>query len=244
MTVDLIPIEASETFCFHCAPEVPCFNACCRDLNQFLTPYDILRLKHRLRLDSSEFLNRYTICHMGPETGLPVISLSSDPKDGRRCPFVTPDGCRVYPDRPASCRTYPLARAIRRDRKTGMITEHYALLRESHCRGFEAGPEQTVAQWVAQQEIALYNVHNDRLMDIISLKNRYRPGPLDPESASRFHLALYDLDRFRQHVQHTGILEGLTIDENRLAQAGEDDEALLSVALVWVKHQLFGDISA
>jgi hypothetical protein len=46
----LQPIEPDEQFRFACSPGVACFNACCRDLNQSLFPYDILRLKKRLKL--------------------------------------------------------------------------------------------------------------------------------------------------------------------------------------------------
>ena len=35
-------------FSFACHPGVPCFNACCGDVNIFLTPYDIIRLKQKL----------------------------------------------------------------------------------------------------------------------------------------------------------------------------------------------------
>lgn len=41
----IIELSDDEPFYFDCQSRVPCFNACCRDLNQFLTPYDIDRLK-------------------------------------------------------------------------------------------------------------------------------------------------------------------------------------------------------
>ena len=56
MDPELTPISPQDTFRFSCSPVVVCFNECCRDLNQFLTPYDILRLKNHLGLSSGEFL--------------------------------------------------------------------------------------------------------------------------------------------------------------------------------------------
>ncbi len=100
-------LEREDVFQFACTKQVSCFNACCRDLNQFLTPYDLLRLKNRLKVSSSQFLKQYTTCRSGPETGLPVVSLKPQTAPELRCPFVTPDGCHVYADRPSSCRTYP-----------------------------------------------------------------------------------------------------------------------------------------
>ncbi|RUA03022.1 MAG: YkgJ family cysteine cluster protein, partial [Deltaproteobacteria bacterium] len=52
----MIPLSTKDTFIFHCHPEISCFNGCCRDLNQFLYPYDILRLTGHLKLHSSQFL--------------------------------------------------------------------------------------------------------------------------------------------------------------------------------------------
>ena len=147
----MIPIAGDDTFKFACSPAVSCFNACCRDLNQFLMPYDILRLKNRLGITSTAFITQYTSQHIGPETGLPVLTLKADPAAGLECPFVSPSGCRVYEDRPASCRMYPLARAVSRNRETGRITEHFALIREDHCRGFDEGREPTVGEWIAAQ---------------------------------------------------------------------------------------------
>ena len=48
MDAPLTALGLDEAFRFACGPEVACFNDCCRDLFQALTPYDALRLK-RLR---------------------------------------------------------------------------------------------------------------------------------------------------------------------------------------------------
>ena len=47
-------------FKFRCHPGVPCFTECCGKTTIILTPYDILRLKNRLRIPSGEFLEKYT----------------------------------------------------------------------------------------------------------------------------------------------------------------------------------------
>ncbi|MBI9081952.1 MAG: YkgJ family cysteine cluster protein [Desulfobacterales bacterium] len=237
-----VPVLPSETFCFDCSPDVPCFNACCRDLNQFLTPYDILQLKTHLGLTSQEFLARYTQMHMGPETGLPIVSIKPDPGRDRPCPFVTEKGCSVYAARPASCRTYPLMRAVSRSRETGRIAEHFMVLREPHCRGFETHVSRTPEQWLETQGAVPYNRYNDRLLEIISLKNRLRPGPLGFGEAYLFQMALYDLDAFRAHLfegdgRHDPDLTGETLEAAR-----SDDLALLELAMEWVKRKLFGDI--
>ena len=238
----MIPISIDDTFKFSCSAKVPCFNACCRDLNQFLTPYDILCLKNHLGMTSGAFLERYTTQHTGPETGLPVIALKPDDALKLKCAFVTKAGCSVYIARPSSCRMYPLARAVSRCRETGKITEHFALIKESHCRGFEQETTQTVRQWIENQKIAGYNEINDMLMEIISLKNHTRPGPLDMKSSHFFQIALYDLDRFRPHIFEKGLLDDFHLDSDTLEAVKNDDVELLKLGHKWIKQILFTDL--
>jgi Fe-S-cluster containining protein len=233
-------IAPEETFRFACSPAVACFNECCRNLNQFLYPYDILRLKKGLEMSSGEFLERYTIQHIGPESGLPIVALKTVHAEGSKCPFVSGKGCRVYPHRPSSCRIYPLMRAISRNRESGKITERFMLLNEPHCLGFNEPKKQTVRQWIKDQGVETDNEINDKLMEIISLKNQLQPGPLDRKSRQRFYTALYDLDNFRNQVFNHNLLDDFDVHPKKLAAAGTNDTALLEVALAWVKRVLFG----
>lgn len=226
-------------FRFACSPGVACFNACCRDLNQSLYPYDILRLKKRLRLSSGEFLERYTSQHIGPGSGLPIVTLKPNDASRLTCPFVSEKGCSVYSDRPSSCRTYPLVRAISRSRETGKISERFMLLNEPHCLGHNKPKRQTVRQWIEDQQIKTYNYINDKLMQIIRLKNQVLPGPLDLKSRQLVYLALYDLDNFRNQFLNDRLLDNVGVDPQKLAAAETDDTALLEVAIEWVKQTLF-----
>jgi len=236
---NMIPLSIGDTFQFSCSKQAACFNECCQDLNQFLTPYDILCLKQRLSLPSNLFLERYTSRHIGPETGLPVITLKPDHSQNLKCPFVTAAGCSVYEDRPASCRTYPLVRMASRSRETGKITEQYFLLKEPHCLGFNEEPSHTVQEWVQDQGLIVYNQMNDMLMEIISLKNRLMPDHLDIKSKFLFNLACYDLDTFRSHIFDKGILNNYNIDPNALDKAKHDDIELLKLGFNWIKDMLF-----
>ncbi len=238
MENNMIPLLLDDTFTFSCSCDVPCFNECCTDLNQFLTPYDILRLKNHLEIPSDVFLDQYASSHTGPESGLPVISLKPDYSSGLSCPFVTPDGCSVYENRPSSCRTYPIARALTRSRDTGMLTDHYALLKEPHCLGFDQKKTQTVSEWINDQQIEPFNKMNDLLMEIISLKNQTIKGPLDIKTTQAFHMALYNLDRFRIFLFETGIEKDINVDSDLMASAADHDTSLLKIGILWVKHIL------
>jgi hypothetical protein len=219
---------------------VPCFNECCRDLTQLLTPYDILRLKDFLGLTSGQFLAAYTAQHIGPESGLPIISLKPANPEEQTCPFVTPGGCSVYECRPSSCRTYPLMRGVSRSRESGKITEHFAVLKEKHCRGFEQPRRQTVRQWMDEQGVNACNEINDKMLQILTLKNTRMPGTLDLKSRHLFFTALYDLDSFRSQIIKNDLLADLKMDDGLADKALEgDDLALLEAGMLWVEKVLF-----
>jgi Fe-S-cluster containining protein len=239
MSDPISPLDRRQTFCFACSPQVPCFNACCRDLCQALTPYDVLRLKQHLNLSSADFLKRYTESHTGPGTGLPVVGLRFREGDGRVCPFVTVSGCRVYAARPASCRTYPLARGVSRHRHSKKMTEYWALIREPHCLGFANGHEQTVDQWIHEQQLDAYHQANDRMLTLIARKNRFRPGPLTPVESARVFTALYDVDTLRGQLSTGSCPAVATIDRPRFTKPRQDDLALLVAAMEWVEKTIF-----
>ena len=243
MNEKMLPISKNDIFTFSCSKDISCFNECCRDLNQFLTPYDIIRMKTALNISSSDFFLKYAMLHEGPESGLPIATIRTDASNGYQCPFVTNDGCSIYTDRPASCRTYPIARAIVKSRDAkgdGAVVEHFALLKEAHCRGFCRKKIQTVSEWIKEQNVEEYNVMNDLMMEIISLKNRLIPGALDEKSKKIFCTALYDLDNFRSEIFKNNILKEKNISGERLEILKTDDKALLIFGMDWVKYCLFG----
>ena len=226
----IFELSEDEPFCFDCQSHVPCFNECCRDLNQFLTPYDIVRLKNHFKLSSSDFLNQYTTKHIGPQTGLPVITITPADRFERICPFVTPAGCSVYENRPSSCRMYPVIRVLSRSREDGNKQIRYALIKESHCQGFEQKRQLTVREWMDGQGLTLYNENNDLMMDIISLKNQYIPGPLEGNAQKLFYTMCYDIDCLKEDERAAG-LEDIEISEAEK----NDDEKLLHFSLNYLK---------
>ena len=53
-------LEGDAVIQFRCHKDIDCFNACCKNIDIMLTPYDIIRLKQRLGITSTEFLREYT----------------------------------------------------------------------------------------------------------------------------------------------------------------------------------------
>ena len=54
-------LTLEDKFQFRCHPGIACFNECCRNIDITIMPYDIVRLKQRLGVTSSEFVARYTL---------------------------------------------------------------------------------------------------------------------------------------------------------------------------------------
>jgi len=234
-------LHPNQTFCFACHPDIACFNACCRDLNQYLTPYDILRLKNNLGVSSQQFLDRYTECHTGPRSGLPVVSLRMPEENRRECPFVSPRGCTVYEDRPGACRTYPLGRMASKKRGESTCTESFFLIREPHCLGFDEQTEWTLAEWKKNQGLDIYYDMNDLMMEVISLNNRNRRGGFTPEEDDLFRMACYDVDRFHDFVLDEQLLEQSSPRVDSVEQVLRDEVALMRFGIAWIKQRLFGD---
>jgi len=119
---------------FRCYPGISCFNACCRRADATLAPYDILRLKQRLGLTSTEFLAKYTVPFQMDADGTPGVKLKTT--DEGACLLLDGDqGCGVYPDRPTVCRYYPLALLNRRVAGESDSLQEYSLVSEDHCKG-------------------------------------------------------------------------------------------------------------
>ncbi len=238
MQDQILPLTARTIFRFTCHAGVSCFNKCCRDLQQFLTPYDILRLRKHLDISSAEFLKAFTTRHTGSQSGLPVITITSLSR-GDACPFVSATGCTVYENRPTSCRMYPLARAITRNRDTGETEEHFALLQEAHCRGCEGTTEWTPPKWMTNQGLHIYNQMNDLMLEIIRLKNRFKPGPLSLMETHLFENTLYDPDAFRSQIENWQ-RTGKTISTDALTDtAMSNDIDLLRLGYRFVKQEMF-----
>ena len=177
-------MEPVKKFKFLCHKDLPCFNECCKNLTLPLTPYDVFRLRQSLGLSSSEFLQRYTTWHVGYATGLPVVVLKSD---SGKCPFVSNEGCRVYPNRPSACRLYPLVRV-----KVG-DEEYYYLLKEEFCLGFNETKEWSVEEWIDDQGARIYNEMNDIFAELIAAA---RGKSLSLEDIKKIYTACFDIDRF------------------------------------------------
>lgn len=230
-----------DSFSFACHPGLACFTECCRDLRLVLTPYDILRLKKGLKLSSDLFLDRYTRTEPGEGHGFPLVLLNMEDNERRTCPFVSPEGCRVYPDRPGACRIYPIGRATARSHREGNPREVFFLVREEHCLGFSEDQNWTVKAWTIDQGLAPYHRFNDLWLEIITRRVCSPSEDLRSRQMGMFFLSAYNLDRFRTFIFESTFLERFSLEEEEVDQIRADDEALLLLSFRFLKFSLFGE---
>lgn len=230
-----------DAFSFACHPGISCFTECCRDLNLVLTPYDLLRLKKSLNLSSADFLDQYTVIKPNVHNGFPAVLLKMMEDERRRCPFVTPTGCRIYEDRPGACRIYPIGRGVSKTQGQEGTREIHFVVKEAHCQGFGEPKEWTVGDWSQDQGLTPYSFYNDLWTEIITHKGSLISEEGLSQKLQMFFMVSYNLDQFRQFVFKSTFLKRFDFPEETLRKMGSDDEELLKQGLKWLKFVLFGE---
>ena len=231
-----------DTFQFACHPGISCFNNCCGDVNIFLSPYDVLRMKKRLGMGSSEFLEAHTILPVQKEMKTPVVVLRMLDDENKSCPFLKDSGCGVYSDRPWPCRMYPVGMAAQKDTSDGWRGERfYFLLKEDGCEGFEEAREWTVSEWMDDQRVDEWDEWGEAFKELTLNEFFDGGGKLTPEKMHMLFVGCYDLDRFRRFVFDSTLLEKFDIDEDFVEEMRNDDEALLRFSFMWLQFSLFGE---
>jgi Fe-S-cluster containining protein len=233
-------IGQEDLFSFSCHPSVPCFTECCRQLDLALSPYDVLRLKNRLKMHSGDFLEQYVIIEMSETEPFPSCYLTMVDDGQASCIFVTKQGCSVYEDRPGPCRAYPVGRGAALER-AGSLEEHYVLVREQHCLGFCEPTGQQVRSYLRNQGLASYNLFNDLLLKIIQhdrIRQGFRPAL---HQLDQFILALFNLDMFRQEMADGRLKLNRSLTPRNLRGLAGDDEELLKLGIQWLSQELFAE---
>lgn len=236
---DYARMSLDDSFVFQCHQGLACFTRCCQDVSIVLTPYDVLRLKKALGIDSSEFLRRYTISPFAQDQKFPAVLLRMDPET-KKCAFVGAEGCGVYLHRPWACRMYPLGVAEPRNATPTDRAFHF-LLREDLCQGHDQGRTLTVRQWLDDQGIAEYEMMGASFKALMLHEFWDKTDGLSPEQMEMYYMACFDLDRFRRFVFESRFLQMFDVDEARAEAMRTSDEDLLDFAMQWLQFSLFNE---
>ncbi len=235
-------LKNGERFNFRCHKELDCFTQCCRNLNLFLYPYDVLRLKLRLGMSSDEFLSSYVNIVQRESNFFPDVLLKMAEDEERTCPFLTRSGCTVYPDRPDTCRTFPLEQGILFQEASGRAMDVYFFKPPDFCLGKHEPQEWTAESWAADQEAILYHKMTARWSEVKALFQSDpwgREGPYGPKAKMAF-MATYNLDRFYDFVFNSTFLKRYRVNKDVLRQIKRDDVALMEFGFGWVEFFVWG----
>jgi len=220
-------------FRFSCHKGLSCFNTCCADVNIFLTPYDLLRMRRATGLSSGEFLKGYTIPLLAEE-GLPLVVLKMIEDENKSCPFVTSDGCEIYQDRPWSCRMYPIFPSSAKE-------EGFFIKEGNSCLGFKEEKWRTIQGWKKDQGIDIYDKMNESYKEITFHDYFLKGNKLEGGRSKILYMACYDLDEFKKFLFKTRFFDIYDVESGIIERIKEDEEELLSFGYRWVRFNLFGE---
>jgi len=229
-------IGPGDNFNFRCHATLSCFNLCCRNLNLFLYPYDVLRLKNRLGISSGQFLDRYVDIVLRAGQHFPEVLLKMTPNEERTCPFLTMTGCTVYPDRPDTCRTFPIDHGQSYDAAAGKTTPVYFFRPPAFCMGRHEKRSLTIDQWIIDQAAKTHHAMTRRWADIrrrCRLNPWTAPWPHDPKAKMAF-MAAYNIDALKTFIFESSFLKRFRVGKERLKKVRRDDKALLLFGFEWI----------
>ncbi|GMR07822.1 MAG: YkgJ family cysteine cluster protein [Gammaproteobacteria bacterium] len=228
---------------FRCYKGISCFNACCRKADIQLTPYDIVRLKTRLGMDSSEFLKKYTVPAPMDAHGLPAVKMRTEDEDPVCLLLNADEGCSVYEDRPSACRYYPVGLMNMRALGSPTDEQHYFVVQEDHCMGHSEDNEMSIDQYREEQGVKPFDELNHEWYQIILKKRSSGPtvGKPSEMSLQLFFMCSYDVDRFRRFVMSDAFKNSYDLDDSFFAEVENDDVALMQFGFKLMKQVLFGE---
>lgn len=234
---------------FRCHPGVRCFTACCGGIKIVLTPYDILQLTKRLELPAYEFLHQFTQPTYLENTDMPGVMIKLR-EDDNKCPFVTPEGCTVYTDRPTACRYYPVGMADFHEGGTrdevgneniSQEEKFFFLVREDHCKGFEEDKEWTIREWRADQGVDVRDEMNKEWLRLVMRRKSFgQQASLSEQAKRMFFMASTDIATFRKFVFESSFLDTYEIDAEIINKIKEDDVELMLFSFTYLAATLFG----
>jgi Fe-S-cluster containining protein len=234
-------MTADGEFPFSCHPGISCFNSCCADINIVLTPLDVLRLARRVGVTTTEFLDEYCLHPITKDLSLPIVMLGMGEDPAKKCKFVGEEGCTVYEDRPWACRMYPVGMALPPARAGVDSEPMFFLFEDDFCEGHRESRRFTVSGWRADQKVAEREALEEGFREVVTHPWFIGGRRLDARRIEMFHMACYDLDRFRRFVFESTFLERFEVEPELVERMRADDEELLRFAFRWLRYALFAE---
>ncbi len=189
-------------------------------------------MRRTTQLSSGDFLKRYTIPLLGDE-GLPLVALKMMEDENKSCPFVTPDGCSIYENRPWSCRMYPIFPVS--------SNEEFLIEEKPSCLAVNDGKQWTIEKWRKEQGIDVYDKMSEPYKEITFNNYFQRGNKLDPEETNLIYMSCYNLDEFKRFLFETRFFDMHNVEKDAIERIMRDEEELLDFGYRWVRFNLFGE---
>ncbi len=235
-------VGRTDRFSFRCRPGLACFNRCCRNLNLFLYPYDVIRLKRILGISSETFLDHYVDLVMRAGNYFPDVLLKMSEDSDRACIFSEAEGCRVYAERPYTCRTFPVEYGLQYD-ADGRAPELIGFLRPpDFCLGPQADDQWTLQSWGNDQEAVNHQKMAKQWSEVKRLFQNEPWGAEGPQGrrAKMAFMAIYNMDAFRSFVFGSSLLKRFKVKTELLKKMRTDDVALMRFGFGWIRLSVWG----
>ncbi len=225
-------LKLDDQYTFACHRGLECYTSCCRDVNIFLSPHDVMRLKNAIGIDSGEFLRKYADIITVPGKVLPLVQLKMDPDNDKKCFFVRDHGCIYYEHRPWACRMFPL-------------DEHgeggFAISPSpERCHGLVKGNPWVVKEWLMDQGATQSKEADGQWESLATNQLLNEVEAENPQIQQMIIMALYDLDRFRDFVFNSSFLERFDLEPEKIDAVKTAEIALMDLGFAWVRFGLLG----
>lgn len=167
----------------------------------------------------------------------PDVLLKMSENSERDCIFSETEGCRVYTQRPFTCRTFPVEYGLQYD-VDGLHPELIGFLRPpDFCLGPQADDQWTLQSWARDQEADRHQTMAKQWSEVKRLFQNDPWGSEGPQGrrAKMAFMASYNMDAFRSFVFDSSLLKRYKVKTELLKKMRKDDVALMRFGFDWIR---------
>jgi hypothetical protein len=136
---------------------------------------------------------------------------------------------------------YPIGMALPPARAGEDPEPCYFLFENDFCKGTGEPGEWTVSSWRADQRIDDQEELEAGYREIVAHPWFIGGRQLEAKRIEMFHMACFDLDRFRRFLFESTFLKRFELEDELVESLRTDDETLLRFAFRWLRYALFGE---
>lgn len=120
---------------------------------------------------------------------------------------------------------------------------HYFLVKEEHCKGHEEAQEQSVAEYLTDQQTAPYDEMNREWLQLMLKRRSMGPTVGRPPEATlqMFFMCSYDMDRFRRFVLSDSFKKTYELEESAYEVFEKEDLSLMQFGVRFMRQVFFGE---